>query len=79
MMTRTTKFLVFCLAILLGAAFIAYRVHFLPQRAAARQREEEAAKLAELKADLFRAGASGGGKGRMSQRHTPRAPKARPT
>ena len=81
-MTRKTKILVFCLVVLLGAAFITHRTYFRPPSAAARQ-QEEAMKLAELEADLLRAAAAGSGKidrsGRMSQSYTPRAPKARPT
>jgi hypothetical protein len=79
MMTRKTKFLIFCLVILLGAAFLTYRAYFGPQIAAARQREE-AMKLAELEADLRRAAAAGGGKidrsGRMSRRRTRSSPRA---
>ncbi|MHC4557312.1 MAG: hypothetical protein ACYS80_08410 [Planctomycetota bacterium] len=75
MITRETKILIFCLIILLGAAFITYRLHFRPQSAAARQREETI-KLAELEADLIRAAEAG--RGKISQRHTP-SPKPRPT
>jgi len=62
-MTRTTKiFIILCLAILLGAAKLAYDEYFGPQSAAAlQQEEEEARKLEQLEADLLRAAAKGRG------------------
>ena len=49
-MTRTTKiFIILCLAILLGAAKLAYDEYFGPQNAAALQQEKEEAEARKLK------------------------------
>ncbi len=49
---------IICLVAVLCAAKFAYDKHYGPKIAAARQ-QEEAQKLAQLKADLYRAAASG--------------------
>jgi hypothetical protein len=57
----TIKRLIFiiCLVATLCAAKFAYDKHYGPKNAAATQQAEDAQKLAQLKADLYKAAASG--------------------
>ena len=57
----TIKRIIFivCLVAALCAAKFAYDKYYGPQDAAAARQQEEARKLAQLKADLYRAAASG--------------------
>jgi Flp pilus assembly protein TadB len=53
-MTRDTIIVIFCIVVLLGAAWFGYRVFFDSPSDAARQ-HEEALKRAQLEADLIKA------------------------
>ncbi|MHC4679583.1 MAG: hypothetical protein ACYTEK_12870 [Planctomycetota bacterium] len=81
-MTRDTIIVIFCIVVLLGAAWFGYRVFFDSPSDAARQ-HEEALKRAQLEADLIKAVAGGNGQmgspSRPSQRYTRTTPKPRPT
>jgi len=78
-MARKTRIVIFWLAILLGAALIAYRRFHPPSGAAARQHEEEAVKRAQLEADLRKAAEAGRRSHKTSQRYTRRPTRTRRT
>jgi hypothetical protein len=58
-MTIKRMIFIICLVAALCAAKFAYDKHFGPKNATATQQQEEARKLAQLKADLYRAAGSG--------------------
>ena len=77
-MARKTRIVIFWLAILLGAALIAYRRFHPPSSAATRQREE-AVKRAQLEADLRKAAEAGHSSHKTRQGYTRRPTRTRRT
>jgi len=76
------EILIIGLVLLLAGALLAYRAFHSPSTASARQ-HEEAAKLAQLKADLMKAASGGSGQtassAGTSRRNTGGTSKPRPT
>ncbi len=81
-MTKKTKILTCCLAILLCAGLLAYGV-FLRSTCFSTGQQDDSAKLAELEADLVNAASSRGARAdescEIKQTHSSRSPKARRT